>query len=256
MSFPIRPTIDCSSARQNRVMVVDEDSGKLLGEVADINGCAPIEVGPILGSVKGAEMPLIPTMRLVALSGTCAPLLLLSSAAVSTDHAQSTAAPASAPTGLILQQAEGERRVRRRPPTSVATLAAPFIIKVDTRNGGSPDFFMGYEDIPPGGAIAPHHHPQADEILFIHRGSGVASLGSREATVSEGATIYIPPNTRVALRNIGATPLSIVFIFPRPEMAQYFRDASVPEGEQPVPFSAEEFAAMRARHSQHVVFDK
>ena len=37
-SCPIRPITACSSRRQNRVMVVDEDNGKLLGEVTGIKG--------------------------------------------------------------------------------------------------------------------------------------------------------------------------------------------------------------------------
>jgi len=85
--------------------------------------------------------------------------------------------PDSSSAGLILQASEGERRVRRPPPSNVSALAAPFIIKVDRKYGGSPDFFMGYEDIPPGKAIARHYHPHADEILFVHRGTGLASLG-------------------------------------------------------------------------------
>lgn len=157
--------------------------------------------------------------------------------------------------GLILQASEGERRVRRPPPSTVATLAAPFIIKVDRRNGASPDFFMGYEDIPPGRGIARHYHPGVDEILFVHRGTGLAKLGSREAAVDAGATIYIPPDTRVSLQNTGTGPLSILFLFPDPDMSNYFREQSVPEGQRAVPFSPEEFAAFRARHRAHIVFE-
>jgi len=94
--------------------------------------------------------------------------------------------------------------VRRQPPAGVAALSTPFIIKVDRKNGGSPDFVMGYEDIPLGRGIARHYHPHVDEILFVHRGTGLASLGSLEAVVTEGATIYIPPNTRVSLENTGS----------------------------------------------------
>ena len=192
------------------------------------------------------------------------PLLLLislASASVlstrSAAHAQPPAdAKGSAGAGLILQKAEGERRVRRKPPSNVSALAAPFIIKVDRANGGSPDFFMGYEDIPPGAGIARHYHPSMDEILFVHRGSGLASLGSREAVVTEGATIYIPPDTRVSLKNTGTEPLSIVFLFPQPDAVNYFRDASVPEGQHADPFSAEEFSALRARHRAHIVFEE
>ena len=39
---------------------------------------------------------------------------------------------------------------------------------------------MGMEEIPPGKKIRLHHHPHAEEILFIHRGTGVARLGARE----------------------------------------------------------------------------
>jgi quercetin dioxygenase-like cupin family protein len=115
--------------------------------------------------------------------------------------------------GLILAASEGERRVRRPRPGATAGLTAPFILKVDERNGGSPDLVMGYEDIPPGQRIQPHQHLHADEIIFVHRGSGVATLGSREGPISAGSTVYIPRNTRVSLRNTGSEPLGIAFIF-------------------------------------------
>ena len=129
----------------------------------------------------------LPLLALLAIFGSPAPSYFPGSPAHTTrDLSDSSSA------GLILQASEGERRVRRSPPSNVTALAAPFIIKVDRKNGGSPDFFMGYEDIPPGKAIARHYHPHADEILFVQRGSGLASLGSREAVVTAGATIYTP----------------------------------------------------------------
>jgi mannose-6-phosphate isomerase-like protein (cupin superfamily) len=148
--------------------------------------------------------------------------------------------------------------VRRPRPANAGKLAAASLtIKVDQRNGGSSSLVMASEDILPGDAISPHLHPEYDEILFVHRGSGVATVGTREATVTEGATIYIPPNTRVSLRNTGTAPLSIIFIFPRPEMVSaYYRELSVPQGQPALPFSPEEFAAFRARHKGHVMFDR
>jgi mannose-6-phosphate isomerase-like protein (cupin superfamily) len=112
---------------------------------------------------------------------------------------------------------------------------------------------MGYEDIPPGEGIPRHYHPHADEIVFVHRGHGVATLGDRQAEVSAGATIYIPHNTRVSLRNTGPEPVSIAFIFADPTMSSWFREGSVLEG-QPAPIlTAEENAARRARHREHIV---
>lgn len=167
-------------------------------------------------------------------------------------------AATSTGTGLILQQSEGERRVRRPRPGSGAPMAAPsMFIKVDGRNGGSPNFFVGYEEIAPGSAIPAHAHPEYDEVLFVHEGTGLATLGSQERVVTAGATIYIPPKTRVSLKNTGKQTLSVVFIFPRPEMvSDYYREMTVAEGERAVPFSPQEFAAFRARHRGHIVFDE
>ena len=91
----------------------------------------------------------------------------------------------------------------------------------------------------------------------MHRGQGRATLGSRQAVVvTEGTTIYIPSNMRVRLENTASEPLSIVFFFPRPEIvSEYYRELSVAEGEPLLPFSTEEFAAFRARHRAHVMFD-
>ena len=163
----------------------------------------------------------------------------------------------SSSAGLILQESEGELRVRRPRGNSGPEGAPTFIIKVDRKVGESPSFFMGMENIPPGKKIRLHHHPHSDEILFIHRGTGVARLGSRETAVSAGATVYIPRNVSVGLRNTGTEPLSLVFVFPEPDgMAGQMRSGSVPEGEQPTPFTPEELAARNARGSEHIVFDE
>jgi quercetin dioxygenase-like cupin family protein len=91
---------------------------------------------------------------------------------------------------------------------------------------------MGMEDIPPGKKIRLHHHPHAEEILFIHRGSGVVRLGAREATVRAGATVYIPRNVSIGLHNTGNEPLTLIFIFPEPDgMSGQMRSGSVGEGE-------------------------
>jgi len=159
-------------------------------------------------------------------------------------------------TPLVLDAAAGERRVRRTAGLQAATLTAPFIIKVDRKNGGAPDFVMGMEDIPPGQAIAGHRHLKADEILFIHRGSGTVELGDQRSAVGEGGTVYIPKDVRIALRNTGTTPMSIIFIFSKPGFEDYLRETSVPEGQPVPPLSDEQRAAIRARHQSHSVYDR
>ena len=159
--------------------------------------------------------------------------------------------------GMILAESEGELRVRRPRGNTGAEGAPSFIIKVDRKYGASPTFFMGMEDIPPGKKIRLHHHPHAEEILFIHRGTGIARLGSREAAVSAGASVYIPRNVSVSLKNTGTEPLSLVFIFPEPDgMAGQMRSGSVGRGEKATPFTPEELAVRNARASEHIIFDE
>jgi mannose-6-phosphate isomerase-like protein (cupin superfamily) len=180
----------------------------------------------------------------------CVTVLVADSSARAQSHEQAGA-------GLILQESEGEVRVRRPRGNSGAEGAPSFIIKVDRQYGDSPTFFMGMEEIPPGKKIRRHHHPHTEEILFIHRGTGLARLGSREVTVTAGATVYIPRNVSVGLLNTGSEPLSLVFIFPEPDgMASQMRSGSVRLGEEAKPFTPEELAARNARASAHIVFDE
>jgi len=157
---------------------------------------------------------------------------------------------AAPPAPLILAVNEGEARTWRNWGDT------PFIIKVDRQNGGSPDLFMGYEDIAPGLAIPAHRHPTADEIVFVHRGSGVAQVGQREAAFTEGATVYIPRGVRVTIRNTGTGPLSIVFIFSKPGFEEFMRDNSVPAGQAVLPLSENELAQIREKHRSHVVYEQ
>jgi mannose-6-phosphate isomerase-like protein (cupin superfamily) len=150
--------------------------------------------------------------------------------------------------GLVLQEGEGERRVRR------TVGKGPFILKIDRQNGASPHLVMGYEDIAPGGEIQPHTHLVADEILFIHRGNGVAKLGGRESRVSAGATVYIPRNVQISVRNTGSEPLGVAFIFSKPGFEELMRENSVLEGQPVTPISPEERDQIRKRHSWHTVF--
>jgi quercetin dioxygenase-like cupin family protein len=171
------------------------------------------------------------------------------------EHSANDAAPAKSE-ARVLDASEGEHRLHRSPPGALSTLRAPFILKVDRLNGGAPEFVMLTEDIPPGQAISPHRHPHSDEIIFIHGGTGLAALAGRQATVTTGATIYMPRNTVVGLRNTGTEPLKIVAIFSKPGFEEYLRDISVPEGETPTPLSVDELSAIRARHVGSAVYEK
>lgn len=157
---------------------------------------------------------------------------------------EGTAVPAHP---LVLKLDEGERRVRR------TAGKGPFILKVDRRNGGSPDLVMGYEAIAPGGDIQLHRHLVADEILFIHTGEGMVTLDGHESHVSAGGTVYIPRNTTISLVNTGSEPLGLAFIFSKPGFEELMRDNSVLEGEPVIPLSPDERTRIQARHRWHTI---
>jgi len=117
--------------------------------------------------------------------------------------------------GAILKEADGEHRMYRPPPGALSSPNAPFIIKVDAKNVGSTDFFLITQAIAPGQAIPAHRHRNADEIISIHAGQALASFDGRETTVATGATIFMPRNAIVPLRNTGSGPLPIVAVFSR-----------------------------------------
>src|SRR5687768_15440203 len=192
-----------------------------------------------LGRVGMRSKPIVAALCATALSivGGLALAEPLAPAARQQDSAVS-------PAGLILQVDEGERRVRRSRVDGAPGLTTPFILKVDRRNGGSEHLMMGYEEIAPGDSIRPHRHLVADEIIFVHKGSGVVQLGSREARVDTGGTIYIPKHTRITLRNDGPVPLAIAFTFSAPGFE---------EGEPDRPITAVERAEIEARNSWHTV---
>lgn len=161
----------------------------------------------------------------------------------------------NASTPLVLQPGDGEARMRRPPPASLSTLAAPFLIKVDAQNGGAKDFVIFTEDLPVGQSISPHRHPHSEEILFIRAGTGTAWLDGKEAKIGPGSIIFMPPNTEVRLTNDGKQPISLMAVFSRPGFDKYQRAISVPAGEPAKPLTADELTAIRARHTGSVLYD-
>jgi mannose-6-phosphate isomerase-like protein (cupin superfamily) len=180
--------------------------------------------------------------------GSCVPSVPASG--VTATPTTGIAGSAPEPTPLILAADEGERLVRR-------TLGgAPLIIKVDRKTAGAKEFVMAYEAIPPGAVIPPHRHPGADEIIFVHSGTGAADLADKSSAIAPGSTIYIPRLTRITVRNTGTVPLVIVAIFSQPGFEELLRETSVPEGQPVIPLSNAELAAIRARHLRHVIYER
>lgn len=156
-------------------------------------------------------------------------------------------------TPLILQANEGERRVWR-PIEGLEDQPGLFILKVDPHNGGSSHLVFGTEDIQPGGKIESHHHPHADEILYLQNGSARVGVADVVRNVHGATTVFYPAGTEISVENTGKEPIHLLFVFSAPGFEEFMRAESVRDGEKVLPLSRAEDAAIMAKHRNVVVY--
>ncbi len=126
-------------------------------------------------------------------------------------------------TGTVLQATEGEHLVsgRRR---------APMRIKIDSRKAVGATMSMVISEVAAGATIPVHLHRHEDELIFIHTGSGVVTLGDRKVPSSAGAMLYAPKGVWHGIENTGSDLLTWCAIWSPPGFEQFFRETGVPPG--------------------------
>lgn len=189
------------------------------------------------------------TTRIFAASS--AVLLCICGSALRAQTSLATSATKSVP--LILEQAEGERRIVRGWPGHPDP-GESFILKVDPKNGGSSHLVFLTASLAPGKEIPAHRHPDADEILFLQTGTARVHLGDTVRDVHAGATVFIPANTWIAVSNVGSDVIGLVSVFSAPGFEEFMRAGSVREGEKNVPLSPAEDEAIQRKHSHAVIY--
>ena len=155
---------------------------------------------------------------------------------------QSAGAPSSDATArpLMLDSDEGELRTRRIHTDSSSPASSQFILKVSPKNNGSQHLVAGTELLAPGAALPKHRHLVQDEILLIQGGTAHVWLGDQERDLHAGGLVFIPANTWISGKNIGATPIALTFVFSAPGFEETMRCNSVPAGETPTPITPEQ----------------
>jgi quercetin dioxygenase-like cupin family protein len=141
---------------------------------------------------------------------------------------------------LLLERNEGELRTRRIHTDASAPASAQFMLKVSPKNNGSQHLVAGTEEVAPGATLPKHRHLAQDEIVLIHSGTAHVWLGDQERDLHAGGLVFIPSNTWVSLKNIGAGPVSLTFIFSAPGFDDTMRCNSVPAGETPTQITPEQ----------------
>jgi mannose-6-phosphate isomerase-like protein (cupin superfamily) len=125
--------------------------------------------------------------------------------------------------GVVLQSNEGEYFVsgRRR---------APMRIKVDSRIARGATMSMLVSEVVPGAAIPVHLHRNEDELIFIHTGAGVVTLGDQRVASAAGAMLYAAKGVWHGVENTGRDVLTWCAIYSPPGFEQYFREVGTPAG--------------------------
>lgn len=192
-------------------------------------------------------------MRLTRLA-SCACVLIACGASAAAQMATMTQSIGTiAPTPLLLEKDEGERRVVRGWPGHPDP-GETFILKVDPKNGGSSHLVFLTASIPIGKKIDTHRHPEADEILFLDAGTARVHVGETVKVVHAGATVFIPAGTWVSADNVGNETVNLIAIFSAPGFEDFMRETSAREGEKNVPLSQAEEDAVEKKYSHAVIY--
>lgn len=134
--------------------------------------------------------------------------------------------------GVVVNDDEGEA-VRMRDGNSIVR------IKIAKSQGSGSISFLS-ESFKPGDFIPVHKHKNEDELIFIHKGSGVFTLGEKEYQVNEGAVIIVPKSKWHGLKNTGELNIEMRFGYTPSGFEGFFREVGQPIGKQFVQKTMEE----------------
>jgi len=173
-------------------------------------------------------------LETATVAGATASLGLVAGACAPSTREQS-AAPADSPVdaprwrGAVLQPDEGQLLIAGRRRASLR-------VKVDSKVAIDATMSMVISQVDPGASIPVHLHRNEDELIFIHTGNGIVTLGDDRIPVSPGAVLYGPRNIWHGVENTGSTPITWCAIYSPPGFEQFFKETGVaPEGNNSPP---------------------
>ena len=134
--------------------------------------------------------------------------------------------------GIVLQPNEGELLISggRR---------APVRIKVDSTIAIGATMSMIVSQVDPGASIPVHLHRNEDELIFIHSGEGIVTLGDVRVPVTAGAVLYGARNVWHGVENTGSTAIIWCAVYSPPGFEQFFREVGVVPGNESAAPSAD-----------------
>ena len=124
--------------------------------------------------------------------------------------------------GLVINESEGEA-YQLRDGTAIVK------IKISKNQGSNSLSFLS-ETFRPGDELPVHKHMNEDEIIFVHKGSGVFTLGGKEFSIAEGAVAIVPKGRWHGFKNTGKENIEMRFGYTPSGFEGFFREVGSPVG--------------------------
>ena len=125
--------------------------------------------------------------------------------------------------GLVVHEEEGEA-IQMRDGTAIVK------IKIAKIQGAQSICFLA-ESFRPGDALPVHKHLNEDELIFLHKGSGLLTLGESQHQIKEGAVALVPKGIWHGLQNNGNEKIEMRFCYTPSGFEGFFREVGTPVGQ-------------------------
>jgi len=126
-------------------------------------------------------------------------------------------------TGLVVNEDEGEA-IQMRDGTAIVK------IKIAKLQGAQSISFLS-ESFRPGDALPIHKHLNEDELIFLHKGAGLFTLGDKQYQIKEGAIALVPKGVWHGLQNNGSENIEMRFGYSPAGFEGFFREVGTPVGQ-------------------------
>lgn len=147
--------------------------------------------------------------------------------------------------GIVVNEDEGE--IYQYPDRVTGAPTRTLKIKISKTAGSNNMSFLS-ESFTPGDAILVHKHSNEDELIFVHKGSGILTLDDREYNVSTGAVAFVPKGIWHGLKNTGTEDIEMRFAYTPSGLEAYFREIGTPIGQPFKKITAEERKKIGSRY--------
>lgn len=125
--------------------------------------------------------------------------------------------------GIVVNEDEGEE-VRMRDGSAIVR------IKIAKTRGARSISFLS-ESFRPGDRLPVHKHLNEDELIFLHKGSGLFTLGEKQYPIKAGAVALVPRGVWHGLENTGSGNIEMRFGYSPAGFEGFFREVGTPVGQ-------------------------